>query len=255
MRQLYELCGENRDVRFSPYCWRTRLMLQHKGLEFDPVAITFLEKQPLESAGSRTVPVLNDNGTWVKDSFDIALYLDDTYTDKPLFGNATARAQAVVLNDWLNRTLVLGIFPMIVADLHGHLDAKNAAYFRETREKFLGCTLEDAQAPALKSSRLSARRLRRFGLLSSRTTGLRAMRPAGSTMPPSVLSSGRTSPATLTFWTRMTAFTHGASACSTSLTAQPAPCLGLYREIACAGLATVPIWVYQAEQRVPARIR
>ncbi|WP_020400523.1 glutathione S-transferase N-terminal domain-containing protein [Kordiimonas gwangyangensis] len=145
MRQLYELCGENRDVRFSPYCWRTRLMLQHKGLEFDPVAITFLEKQPLESAGSRTVPVLNDNGTWVKDSFDIALYLDDTYTDKPLFGNATARAQAVVLNDWLNRTLVLGIFPMIVADLHGHLDAKNAAYFRETREKFLGCTLEDAQ--------------------------------------------------------------------------------------------------------------
>jgi len=145
MRQLYELCGENRDLRFSPYCWRARLMLAHKGLAYEPVPITFIEKQPLESAGSKTVPVLNDNGTWVKDSFDIALYLEDTYPEKPLFGNDIARAQAVVLNDWLNRTLVLGIFPMIVADIHGYLDAKNAAYFRETREKFLGCTLEDAQ--------------------------------------------------------------------------------------------------------------
>ena len=145
MRQLFELCGENRDVRFSPYCWRARLALMHKELEFDTVPITFLEKQPIENASSKTVPVLNDDGTWVKDSFDIACYLDDTYTAKPLFGSTDARAQAVVLNDWLNRTLLLGIFPMIVLDIHGHLDAKNAAYFRETREKFLGCTLEEAQ--------------------------------------------------------------------------------------------------------------
>ncbi|WP_262692970.1 glutathione S-transferase N-terminal domain-containing protein [Kordiimonas aestuarii] len=145
MRQLFELCGENRDVRFSPYCWRARLALKHKGLEFDSVPITFLEKQPLENASSKTVPVLNDDGTWVKESFDIACYLDDTYADKPLFGSADARAQGVVLNDWLNRTLLLGLFPMIVADIHRHLDAKNAAYFRDTREKFLGCTLEDAQ--------------------------------------------------------------------------------------------------------------
>lgn len=145
MRQLFELCGENRDIRFSPYCWRARLVLEHKGLEYETVPISFIEKQPLESAGSKTVPVLNDDGTWVKDSFEIALYLEKTYPEKPLFGNDMAIAQAAVLNDWLNRTLVLGIFPMIVADIHGHLDAKNAAYFRETREKFLGCTLEEAQ--------------------------------------------------------------------------------------------------------------
>ncbi|WP_417450428.1 glutathione S-transferase N-terminal domain-containing protein [Kordiimonas sp.] len=146
MRQLFELCGENRDVRFSPFCWRSRLMLKHKGLDFDCVPITFLEKQPLETAAAKTVPVLNDNGTWVKESFDIACYLDDTYADRPLFGSADARAQARVLNAWVDHTLLGGIFPMIVADIHRHLDAKNAAYFRETREKFLGCTLEEAQA-------------------------------------------------------------------------------------------------------------
>lgn len=146
MRQLFELCGEDRNVRFSPYCWRVRLALLHKGLEFEGVPIRFLEKQPLESADSKTVPVLNDKGTWVKDSFAIATYLDDTYPDAPLFGGTICNAQAVVLNDWLNRTMLMGIFPMIVADIHGKLDAKNAAYFRETREKFLGRSLEEAQA-------------------------------------------------------------------------------------------------------------
>ncbi|WP_420430088.1 glutathione S-transferase N-terminal domain-containing protein [Kordiimonas sp.] len=146
MRQLFELCGEDRDMRFSPYCWRARLALLHKGLEYEGMPIRFLEKQPIESADAKTVPVLNDGGTWVKDSFGIAVYLEETYPDNPLFGGEIAKAQAEVLNVWLNKSVLLGIFPMIVADIHKKLDAKNAAYFRETREKFLGCTLEEAQA-------------------------------------------------------------------------------------------------------------
>lgn len=146
MRQLFELCGENREVRFSPYCWRARLALLHKELDYESVPISFLEKQPLESADTKTVPVLNDDGVWVKDSLGIALYLDDTYTDRPLFGGEIAKAQAAVLNNWLNKSVLMGIFPMIVMDIHQALDSKNAAYFRETREKFLGCTFEEAQA-------------------------------------------------------------------------------------------------------------
>ena len=146
MRQLFELCGENKSERFSPYCWRAKLALLHKGLEFESVPISFLEKQPLENADSKTVPVLNDEGTWVKDSFGIAVYLDKAYPDKALFGGDIASAQAVVLNDWLNKSVLLSIFPMIAADVHKKLDAKNAAYFRETREKFFGHSLEEAQA-------------------------------------------------------------------------------------------------------------
>lgn len=146
MRQLFELCGHDEDVRFSPYVWRIRMALKHKGLDFEGVPIRFLDKQPLENAQSKTVPVLNDEGTWVKDSFEIALYLEKTYADAPLFGGAIAQGQARLLNAFTDSTVVRGIFPMIVADIHARLDEKNGAYFRETREKFLGCSLEEAQA-------------------------------------------------------------------------------------------------------------
>ncbi|MFC4346277.1 glutathione S-transferase family protein [Kordiimonas lipolytica] len=146
MRQLFELCGRDEDVRFSPYVWRIRMALMHKGLDFEGVPIRFLNKQPLENAQSKTVPVLNDDGTWVKDSFEIALYLEKTYPDAPLFGGPIAEGQARLLNAFIDNTVVRGIFPMIVADIHARLDEKNGSYFREAREKFLGCSLEEAQA-------------------------------------------------------------------------------------------------------------
>jgi Glutathione S-transferase, N-terminal domain len=38
--QLYDLAGADLERRFSPYCWRIKLALMHKGLPFDtPVAI------------------------------------------------------------------------------------------------------------------------------------------------------------------------------------------------------------------------
>lgn len=146
MMQLFELCGKDENIRFSPYVWRVRLALKHKGLDFEGVPVRFLDKKPLENAQSKTVPVLNDNGIWVKDSFDIVLYLEKAYPDRPLFGGELAEGQARLVNEWANRTMVLGIFPMIVADIHARLDEKNGAYFRETREKFLGRKLEEAQA-------------------------------------------------------------------------------------------------------------
>lgn len=146
MMQLFELCGRDEGARFSPYVWRIRMALKHKGLDFEGVPVRFLDKKPLEGAQSKTVPVLNDNGTWVKDSFEIALYLEHTYPEKPLFGGKIAEGQARLLSSFIDRTVVLGIFPMIVADIHDRLDDKNAAYFRETREKFLGRSLEETQA-------------------------------------------------------------------------------------------------------------
>ena len=42
--RLFELCGEDRDIRFSPFVWRVRLALAHKGLAYDCVPVRFLEK-------------------------------------------------------------------------------------------------------------------------------------------------------------------------------------------------------------------
>lgn len=146
MRQLFELCGADRDVRYSPYTWRIRLCLLHKGLDFEGVPLRFLEKEPLSPARSKTVPVLRDGDTWVKESFDIALYLEHTYPEKPLFGGAIAEGQARLVNQYMDRTVLNPIFPMIIADIEKLQDADNGAYFRESRESRMRATLEELQA-------------------------------------------------------------------------------------------------------------
>ena len=37
---LYDLCGQD-DRRFSPFCWRTKYALAHKGLAFETVPVSF----------------------------------------------------------------------------------------------------------------------------------------------------------------------------------------------------------------------
>ena len=36
-RKLYDLVGEDPACRFSPFCWRSRLALAHKGLDVETI--------------------------------------------------------------------------------------------------------------------------------------------------------------------------------------------------------------------------
>ncbi len=146
-RVLYELLGAD-DLRFSPFCWRTRMALAHKGLELDEIVpVAFTEKEKIAFSGQERVPVLADNGQTIFDSWAIACYLEETYPDRPsLFGNATARGEALFINNWVDRVLHAEIFPMVVKDIFDHVLPKDRDYFRETREKRMGETLEATHA-------------------------------------------------------------------------------------------------------------
>lgn len=146
-RVLYELLGAD-DLRFSPFCWRARMALAHKGLELDEIIpVAFTEKEKIAFSGQKRVPVLTDNGQTVFDSWDIACYLEETYPDRPsLFGNATSRGEALFINNWVDRVLHAEIFPMVVKDIFDHVLPKDRDYFRETREKRMGETLEATHA-------------------------------------------------------------------------------------------------------------
>jgi len=94
MRQLFELCAEDRDIRFSPFVWRVIFCLHHKGLEFEPVPLMFLEKEPYAASNHKALPVLKDGDTWVSDSFQIAKYwLDhhDLKKELPISPNLLAK--------------------------------------------------------------------------------------------------------------------------------------------------------------------
>jgi glutathione S-transferase len=146
MRQLFELCAEDRDIRFSPFVWRVIFCLHHKGLEFERVPLMFLEKEPYAASNHKALPVLKDGDTWVSDSFQIAKYLEETYPEKPLFGSDIALGQAALLNSFFDQIITGGLFPMLAADVYEQQTEENAAYFRETREPRLGgFTLEQAR--------------------------------------------------------------------------------------------------------------
>ena len=76
---LYDLVGADAGRPFSPHCWKAKMALAHKGLEFDTVPTPFTSVPKVEGGTSKTVPVIRDGDKVVADSFAIALYLEDAY--------------------------------------------------------------------------------------------------------------------------------------------------------------------------------
>ncbi|MAH83809.1 MAG: hypothetical protein CBB68_05535 [Rhodospirillaceae bacterium TMED8] len=140
--KLYDLCGKN-DIRFSPFCWRIRMALLHKGIMFETVPVRFTEKHKLEFSGQYLMPVIDSDGTVVSDSWAIAEYLDDTFEPPTLF--PTGREQARAQQKWLN-TLHPLIAKSIIMDIHNVLSVEDQTYFRAKREAMFGVRLEEVQA-------------------------------------------------------------------------------------------------------------
>jgi glutathione S-transferase len=142
--QLYDLAGAEDDRRFSPYCWRVKMALMHKGLTFETLPWRFTEKDKIEFTGSTTVPVIVDGKQAVYDSWEIAVYLDEAYPSRPgLFEGSESRALSLFMNHWTVRSLHAPLLRAILMDLYGHVHEKDRAYFRETSEKRVGGRLED----------------------------------------------------------------------------------------------------------------
>jgi glutathione S-transferase len=142
---LYELAGADPELRFSPYCWRTRLALAHKGLEVEGVPWRFTEREKLAFSGQGRVPVIVDGGRTVADSWAIAEYLEHAYPDRPSLFNGD-RAHLRFINAWADSVLLPGIARIVVRDIIDVLGPEDQAYFRQSREKVFGMTLEAAIA-------------------------------------------------------------------------------------------------------------
>lgn len=143
---LYDLVGKE-DRRFSPNAWRTRLALAHKGLDADVRPTKFTDIPGICGGGQKTVPVIDDGGRVVCDSWAIAEYLEDTYPDRPsLFGGTAGRVLTKTIQHWVVADIYTRTIPLIALDIHDHLEDADKAYFRESREKRFGKTLEALQA-------------------------------------------------------------------------------------------------------------
>ena len=146
-RELYDLCGRDERLRFSPFCWRVRMALAHKGLEFTTRPWQFLDKEALAFANHDKVPVLVDGDQVVTDSFDIMRYLDERYPQAPLLGEGASHQRALFFKHYVERSVTPALFKIVALDLLAAIHPDDRDYFRETREARFGCTLEALHQP------------------------------------------------------------------------------------------------------------
>lgn len=156
---LYDLVGADPSRPFSPHCWKVAMSLAHKGLAYESVPTRFLDVSKAEGGVSKTIPIIRDGDRVVTDSFAIALYLDQTYPDRPsLFGGKGGEAFARFVERWSQLTLHPYLGASVLMDLHELQDRENQVYFRQTREARFGKRLEevsggrDAGLPAFRAA-------------------------------------------------------------------------------------------------------
>jgi glutathione S-transferase len=142
---MYDLVGA--DGRgFSPYCWRTRMAIAHKGLDIEIRPTRFTDIPRICGGGLKTVPVIEDRGQVVADSLTIAEYLESSYPDGPsLFGGSVGHSLSAFAQAWAG-SILRNINQLVTLDTYNSLDVVDRPYFRESRERRHGLTLERMQA-------------------------------------------------------------------------------------------------------------
>lgn len=136
--QIYDLAVEG-DRRMSPFCWRIKLALAHKGLDFETVPVGFMDIPRLHDGEFKTVPIMETGEMVMNESWAIADYLDKIYTDhNPIFSSAAERATIRFFDSWYGLEIMNRLFMIYVYDIHQAAYEADRPYFRASREKRLG---------------------------------------------------------------------------------------------------------------------
>ncbi len=141
---MYERIGFE-ERRPSPFSWRIRYALAHKGIETEFRPTRFADVETIRSlSGQDLVPIIVDGDQVVHDSWNIAVHLERNFPDRPsLFGGALGMGVTRLINHGAGAALGPAIRRLIAADFIRCLAPEDQPYFRRSREAQFGCTLEE----------------------------------------------------------------------------------------------------------------
>lgn len=146
MITLYDLAAASDGIRFSSPCWRVKMALKHKGLEFETVPWRYHEREKIAFSGSAIVPIILDGDSIVSESWNIAAYLEDQYPDRPSLFSGSGRSLALFTKRWVELIPAPLMAKTILPEVLELLHPDDKAYFRETREKLFGLSMEQLRA-------------------------------------------------------------------------------------------------------------
>ena len=143
---LWELGGKG-GRRYSLFSWRTRMALRHKGLAFQSTPVCISDKAAIAFSGGKTVPVIRDGDTVVRDSWKIAEHLESRYPDAPtLFGGDIGRGVTRAFNTWVDRALVVPMMQVVAPDIDERVDPADEQHFRAMVQSVTKKTLDELRA-------------------------------------------------------------------------------------------------------------
>ncbi|KAG8710239.1 hypothetical protein FRC11_004717 [Ceratobasidium sp. 423] len=159
---FYDLADAN-GTYWSFNTYKTRLSLNFKGIPYRVEYVSFpdiesrmaeLGVTPISDTFPRyTLPVIADPSsdphgapTYVSDSFNIAMYLDEHYPTRPIFPSGTRATQNLLINTHFMKIIYTLLIPLIAPSLPNILDTRSIEYFADTRGIFLIPLPEEEQA-------------------------------------------------------------------------------------------------------------
>lgn len=168
MITLWELGGQD-DRRYSLFSWRTRMALRHKNLDFKARPVCMSDKAAIAFSGGKTVPVIRDGETVIRDSWKIAEHLEARYPEAPsLFGGDIGRGVTHAFNVWVDRALLAPVMQLIAPDIHERVAPADQAYFRAMAEGATKKSLEELHARRPDALERLARALEPMQVLAKR---------------------------------------------------------------------------------------
>lgn len=154
--RLFELVLEN-GRSASPFVWRIRYALAHKGIPFESVPLGFTDIPKAFAGRFKTLPVIQHGATMLAESWDIAEYLEREFPEPALFSGPAEQAMIRLTDAWFSAEVMRKMFGVFVLDIYHAARPQDRPYFRQSREPRLkGATLEAYTAD--RASRLPALR-------------------------------------------------------------------------------------------------
>lgn len=95
----------------SPYVRKVGCCLYYKKIPFEFVPVNPVDPSEIAFTGQTQVPVLQIGDEWRTDSTPLALWLDELFPERPLFGQNGEEKQAILeMDQWVSNSLILNVF-------------------------------------------------------------------------------------------------------------------------------------------------
>ena len=126
--KLYQFKG-------SSFSEKIRRVLAYKGLKYEGIDASSGEKKEelVRISGRGMVPVLVEEGVVIVDSTNIAQYLEENYSDKPIYPKEPGlKGLTLLVEDWADEVLNRPVKPLALSH------QKKRELSNEERKKFIG---------------------------------------------------------------------------------------------------------------------